>query len=122
MVTLNLNEPTSDDKLWAGLSYTGMICCVIPTLVIFFLKKGESNYIKFNGLQAIAVWLICFVINVILITLANIPVIGFVPGLIQVLFSLVSLAGWIYLMIQGFTGKDAKIPVFGDWIEQNLMG
>ncbi len=122
MVTPNLNEPTSDDKLWAGLSYTGMICCLIPTLVIFFLKKDESAYIKFNALQAIGVGVGMIILTAIFLVLQQIPFLGFFVGLANLLFDLVALAGWIYLMIQAFTGKEAKIPVLAELIEQNLMG
>jgi uncharacterized membrane protein len=117
-----INEPTSDDKLWSGLSYAGLACCMVPTLVIFFLKKGESDYIKFNALQAIGTWLVVLVIGIILTVLSHIPVIGMLVGLVHLLVSLVLIAGWIYLMIQAFGGKEVRIPVLGDFIEQNLMG
>jgi len=116
-----INEPTSDDKLWSGLGYTGLICCMVPTLVIFFLKRGESDYIKFNCLQAIGVWLSAAAIGITLSVLGHIPVIGFFVGIAHLLFSLVYLAFWIYLIIQGFTGKSVRIPILADFIEQNLM-
>ena len=116
-----MSAPTSDDKLWAGLSYAGLVCCMIPTIVIFLLKKGESDYIKFNALQAMGFWLVGFVIGIVFNVGAQIPGIGFVLGLAYMIISLGLLGYWIYLMIQGFTGKEVRIPVLGDWIEQNLM-
>jgi uncharacterized membrane protein len=115
------SEPNSDDKLWAGLSYAGLICCMIPTIVIFLLKKGESDYIKFNGLQAMGFWLALFIVYAGLGVTANIPVIGIIPGLIGVLMGLPCFAVWVYLMIMAFTGKVFKIPVLADFIESNLM-
>lgn len=117
-----IEAPTSDDKLWSGLSYAGLACCMVPTLVIFLLKKGESDYIKFNALQAIGLWLTALVIMVTLSILGHIPVVGFLVGIVHLVISLVFLAGWIYLIIQAFTGKEIRIPLLGDLIEQNLMG
>jgi uncharacterized membrane protein len=116
-----MSGPTSDDKLWSGLGYAGLVCCMVPTLVIFFLKKGESDYIKFNGLQAIGFWLVFLVIGVIFFTLAHIPVLGFLAGIVQLVVNLVFMAAWIYLMIQGFSGKEVRIPVMADFIEQTVM-
>ena len=116
-----MNGPTSDDKLWAGLSYTGLVCCMIPTIVIFLLKKGESDYIKFNGLQAMGFWLASFVVGIVFNVAAQVPGIGFVFSMVYMLIALGFVGYWIFLMIQAFTGKDVRIPVLGDWIEQNLM-
>lgn len=116
-----IHGPTSDDKLWSGLCYAGLVCCMVPTLVIFFLKKGESDYIKFHGLQAIGFWLVGVVIGVTLSVLGQIPVVGLLAGIANLVITLVFIAAWIYLMIQGFTGKEVRIPVLGDFIEQNLM-
>jgi uncharacterized membrane protein len=117
-----IEAPTSDDKLWSGLSYAGLVCCMIPTLVIFMLKKGESDYIKFNALQAIGLWLTALAIGIIFLLLGHIPVVGLLVGIVNLIFSLVLTAGWIYLIIQAFTGKEIRIPILGDFIEQNLMG
>ena len=116
-----LESPTSDDKLWAGLGYAGLVCCMIPTVVIFLLKKDESNFIKFHNLQALGIGLASLIINVVLVTMSATPGIGFLFGLVQILFSIAFLGYWIYLMIQGFTGKDVQIPVLGDYIHENLM-
>jgi uncharacterized membrane protein len=120
-VTSPIETPNSDDKLWSGLGYTGLICCMVPTLVIFFLKRGESDYIKFNCLQAIGVWLAAFVVGVALTVLGHVPVLGFFVGLAHLLFSLAYLAFWIYLIIQAFTGKEVRIPVLADFIDEKFM-
>ena len=121
MVNSMTSEPNSDDKLWAGLSYAGLICCMIPTIVIFLMKRGESDYIKFNGLQAMGFWLAMVIVQVGLGVTTNIPGIGIITGLISMLIGIASLAVWVYLMIMAFTGKMFKIPVLADFIESNLM-
>jgi uncharacterized membrane protein len=122
-----LNAPTSDDKLWAGLSYVGIICCMIPTVVIFFLKKDESAYLKFNSLQALGFGLATIVIGFALGIVVGligqaIPLLGLLAGLVPLVVQLGFLGYWIYLMIQAFTGKDVRIPILADFIDQNLMG
>jgi uncharacterized membrane protein len=117
-----MNTPTSDDKLWAGLSYAGLVCCMVPTIVIFFLKKDESAYIKFNALQAMGLWLANLAIWIIFSILGHIPVIGFVTGIIHMVIGLGLMGYWIFLMIQAFMGKETRIPVLADFIDQNLMG
>lgn len=121
MVQSMMSGPNSDDKLWAGLSYTGLVCCMIPTIVIFLMKKGESDYIKFHGLQAMGFWLALFVVQVGLTMTSYVPGIGIVAGLVSLLVGIASLGVWVYLMIVGFTGKDFKIPVLAEFIENNLM-
>src|SRR4029450_3648764 len=47
------------------------------------------------------------------------------PGPIGALFGLVLFAffiGWIVLLIQGFQGKHFKLPVIGDFAEQQASG
>ncbi len=121
MVNPVSSEPNSDDKLWAGLSYAGLVCCMIPTIVIFLLKRGESDHIKFHSLQGMGFWLVLFISQIILTVSSGIPGIGIVSGIVSILLSLATLAVWIYLMIMAFTGKDFKIPVLGEFIDSNLM-
>lgn len=121
MVNSNLTGPNSEDKLWAGLSYAGSIFLAIPPLIIFALKKGESDFIKFHALQAIALEVAMLIIGFALGILGLIPIIGLLSGLAGLLITLGFFGLWIFLMIQSFTGKDFRVPVLGDFIEKNLM-
>lgn len=120
-----MTGPNSDDKLWGGLSYAGLACCMIPTVVIFLLKKGESSFIKFHSLQALGVGLASIVTGIIFSVIGgvagNIVAIAIVVGLANLIVSLAILGLWLYLMIVTFMGKDIKLPVLGDFIDQNLM-
>ena len=122
-----LNAPTSDDKLWAGLSYVGIICCMIGTIVVFFLKKDESSFIKFNALQALGFGLgyivISILVGIVSSIIGSIPIIGAIIGLIApALMTLAFLACWLFLIIQAFRGVEVRLPVLADFIDQNLMG
>lgn len=122
-------ELTSDDKLWAGLSYAGTPLLLIPPIVIFALKKDESEHIKFHALQALALGVSWLVVNTVIvivsIILGMIPFVGWIAGVIIGLASavvgLAYLAYWIVLMIWAFTGKEFRIPVLGNFVEQQFM-
>ena len=46
---------------------------------------------------------------------------GFVPvvgGLLAVLVSPVSLIVWVLMMVKAYQGERYKLPVVGDWAEQ----
>lgn len=121
-----LNTLTSDDKLWAGLGYVGIICCLVGSVVVFFLKKDESTFIKFNALQAIGyglIWIICgILLNFATLAASHIPLIGFIFALVaQVLIPLAFFGYWIFLIIQAFRGVEVRIPVMAEFIDKNLM-
>jgi uncharacterized membrane protein len=116
-----MDDKTSDEKLWAGFAYLGLICCMIPTVVIFFLKREESDYIKFHSLQGMGLWVASFVLSIVFMALTNIPVLGMVFGIVHLLLSLVICGYWVYLMIQAFQGNDIEIPYLAPWIQENLM-
>ncbi|HEY9746209.1 MAG TPA: DUF4870 domain-containing protein [Oculatellaceae cyanobacterium] len=113
---------TNEDKLWAGLGYAGLVLLMIPTLIIFFLKKDESAYIKFNLLQALGYGIASLVLGILFSILATIPILGLLVMFVHFFVGLILFAYWIVLMVWAFMGKEIRIPLLGDFIEQNLMG
>jgi uncharacterized membrane protein len=119
-------EKNSDEKLFSGLAYLGMICCMIPSVAIYFIKREESEHIKFNSLQAIILWLLVFVLDIVIQAIswtlsAMIPALAVVFGLVMLLPSLAILGGWIYLVVMAFQGNDIEIPLVSDFIREKLM-
>lgn len=123
-----MEERTSDEKMMSGIAYLGaFLCCLIPPLVIFFMKKDESEYIKYHCLQSLGIAVVAIVLGL---------VIGF--GTLGLAFVAPPLTGpvtvasyglnavfcgyYIYLAIMVFQGKDVDVPVIGDFIQSNLMG
>ena len=88
------NEPmmdvTSDDKLWAALSYA---IPVIAIVVLFMEDKKSRPYIKFNAVQSI-------VVTIVLSIIASVTL-----GCGSILFLV--LFWWAY---QAYQGQDVKIP------------
>ena len=89
-------ETTSDDKLWAALSYAIPIVAIV---VLFMEDKKSRPYIKFNAIQSIAVTLVLSVIASVTL------------GCGSILFLI--LFWWAY---QAYQGQDVKIPVITDFI------
>lgn len=89
-------ETTSDDKLWAALSYA---IPIIGIVVLFMEDKKSRPYIKFNAIQSIAA-------TIVLSVIASVTL-----GCGSILFLI--LFWWAY---QAYQGQDVKIPVITDFI------
>lgn len=113
--------PSSDDKLFAGLSYAGLALFGIPSVIIYLQKRDESDFIKFHSLQAIAFVLLCIVLSIGMGVLAMVPIVNIVVFLASFFIWLLPFGYWIYLMWQSFTGNNPRIPMVADFIDQNFM-
>src|SRR5215208_5308826 len=91
-----MSDITSDDKLWAALSYAIPIIAIV---VLFMEDKKSRPYIKFNAVQSI-------VASVVLSILATVTF-----GCGSVLFLV--LFWWAY---QAYQGQDVRIPMISDFI------
>jgi uncharacterized membrane protein len=98
------------ENVASGLSY-GLPGITWLTGLIFFLVDKRPE-VRFHAMQAIAyglLWTLVWVVR------------PYMPGLIAALLGLVLFAffiGWIVLIIQGFQGRHFKLPVLGDFAEQ----
>ena len=104
-----MNEPmmevTSDDKLWAALSY--VFAPIVGIIALLMEDKKARPYVKFNAVQSI-VASIAFVIVAFVVSLVTF---GF-GGLCVPLLWLVFLY-WAYL---GYQGKAVEIPVISNFV------
>jgi uncharacterized membrane protein len=91
-----MSDLTSDDKLWAALSY---VFPVIGIIVLLMEDKKSRPFIKFHAVQAI-------VATVVLSILATVTF-----GCGSVLFLV--MFWWAY---QAYQGLDVKIPMVSDFI------
>ncbi|HMX73863.1 MAG TPA: hypothetical protein PKE35_06410 [Anaerolineales bacterium] len=90
-------DVTSDDKLWAALSYIPFIW-PIPAVVVFFMEdKKNRPYIKFNAVQAIVMGVIAWVTSFLCI--------GILVGIYM-----------LYLAYLAYQGQEVKVPVVTDFI------
>jgi uncharacterized membrane protein len=95
------------ENVASGLSY---VLTWLTGLIFFLVDKRPE--VRFHAMQAIAYGVLWTVVGVVGPRL---------PGPLDVLFSLlwvVFLIGWVVLLIQGFQGRHFKLPVIGDFAEQ----
>ncbi|XEC95045.1 DUF4870 domain-containing protein [Paenibacillus tarimensis] len=97
-----------DPKIAGLLCYLGSFV----TGIIFLVIERESRFVKFHAMQSIVVSVALIVINIVL---GFIPFIGF---LFSMLLSVVAFVLWIVLMLAALQGKWFKLPVLGDFAEQ----
>ena len=108
-----------------GKSSTGMQANVAALLayalglvtgLVFFLIEKESTFVKFHAMQSIAFSVVMFIAGFIL---AFIPFIGTVGTAV---LNLAGLVVWILLMVKAGQGERFKLPVLGDFAEQQSGG
>src|SRR5215211_6324209 len=99
------------ENVASGLSY---VLTWLTGLIFFLIDKRPE--VRFHAMQSIAYGVLWTLIAVVR---------PYMPGPIGALFGLVLFAlfiGWIVLLIQGFQGKHFKLPVIGDFAEQQASG
>jgi uncharacterized membrane protein len=99
-------ETTSDDKLWAALSY--VFAPLIGIIVLLMEDKKARPFIKFHAVQSIAVSIAYWIVVVIFTTVT----LGF-GGLCAPLLWLVFLY-WAY---KAYQGETFDIPVVTNFIK-----
>jgi uncharacterized membrane protein len=113
----DIQAPTQEDRLWAGLSYAGSVFCFcgLPALLIFFFKREESTYIRFHAIQAFLfgmLWLGLFILGLLLSVSSHMPF-----ALAFFLF-LSPIALWFFLIIQAFRGENPAMPGLSAFISR----
>lgn len=96
---------TSDDKLWALLSY--LLSPIVPIIVLVMEDKKNRPWLKLHAVQALIFTLIVGVLTSVL----AIVLIGFVIGIAGFVFSII----WA---IKAYNGEEVKIPVITDFVKK----
>jgi uncharacterized membrane protein len=99
-------ETTSDDKLWAALSY--VLAPVIGIIVLLMEDKKARPFIKFHAVQSIAASVAFWIVTLVITTVT----LGF-GGLCVPLLWLVFLY-WAY---KAYQGEMVEIPVLTNFIK-----
>ena len=95
------------ENVASGLSY---VLTWLTGLIFFLVDKRPE--VRFHAMQSIVYGVLWTLVAVVR---------PYMPGPLGALFGIVLFAffiGWIVLMIQGFQGKHFKLPVIGDFAEQ----
>ena len=97
------NEPmmdvTSDDKLWAALSYIPYINPIISIIVLLMEDKKSRPFIKYHAVQSIVMGVLAYLLT---------PLCGI--GILVALYML-------YLAYDAYQGNRTVVPVVSDFIK-----
>ncbi|MEW5940650.1 MAG: DUF4870 domain-containing protein [Chloroflexota bacterium] len=100
-----MSDLTSDDKLWAALSY--VFAPLVGVIVLLMEDKKARPYIKFNAVQSIVASIAFWIVSTILITVTI--------GIGTICVPLLWLV-FLYWAYQGYQGQNVKIPFVSDFI------
>ncbi len=94
----------------------GLLCYLLGVItgIAFLVLEQKDQDIRFHAYQSTATFGAILVAN---IAAAWLPVIG---ALITMLLWPVTLILWIVLMVKAYQGERFKLPVVGDWAEEQL--
>jgi uncharacterized membrane protein len=95
------------ENVASGLSY---VFGWLTGLIFFLIDKRPE--VRFHAMQSIV-----FAVVAMLVGWIRLLTSGFLSGLLW-LVSLVFFFTWIFVMIQAFQGRHFKLPVIGDFAEQ----
>jgi uncharacterized membrane protein len=104
-------DVTSDDKLWAALSY--VFAPLVGIIALLMEDKKSRPYVKFNAVQSIVASVAFWIVSVIITTLT----VG-IGGLCVPLLWLV----FLYWGYQAYQGQNVKIPMVSDFIRNQGWG
>ncbi len=97
-------EPTSDDRLWALLSY--LITPLVPIIVLLMEDKKSRPFIKAHAVQALALGIVLVVAGTLL---ALIPIVQCIVPLIWIIP--------IFYGIKAYRGEYINIPVITNFVK-----
>src|SRR5437899_1579737 len=97
-----------DENVAALLTYVlGFV-----TGILFLVIEKESKLVRFHAFQSILISAVFIILNMVL---GFIPIIGW---LISLILSPVAFILWLILLYQAFQGKWFKLPIIGDYAEE----
>jgi len=111
-VNLHENENTNAGIWGAGAYFLGAVGAVI---VLIFRR---DPYCRFHAVQSIIATVVLFLLGLLLKGLAYLPIFGFLYGFLFQLFQIGVFALWVFLMYQGWKGREYKLPMIGAWAEE----
>lgn len=84
------------------------------TGLVFLLVEQKNAFVRFHAFQSLVTFLALFILSAVI---GFVPVLGVLVGLLLWPLGLVL---WIVLMVKAYKGERYKLPVVGDFVEQQL--
>lgn len=82
--------------------------------LLFLLLETKNAFVRFHALQSLTTFLGLFILSFVA---GLIPILGL---LVNVLLFPLGVILWIILMVKAYKGERFKLPVIGDFVEQQL--
>ena len=77
------SEPTSDEKLWGLFTHlAGILAICIPTLIIWMVKKEESDFLDDQGKEALNFQLSVLIVSIVSAVTCIGPAIVLIGGVV----------------------------------------
>jgi len=91
---------TSDDKLWALLSY---LIPIIGVILLFIEDKKKRPFVRYNAVHAVSLLIVQVALSILLV------------GVCTFIFYLIYM---IYLGIKSYQGEYMTVPVITDFVKK----
>jgi uncharacterized membrane protein len=97
---------------------------LIPAIILLFRKPYSQNrFVRFHSIQCLLLWamtaLAALALKVASLLLFLIPIVGpLFTVLVLVIVGLAAIATWMVLVVKAAQGEMFKLPVLGDYAEQ----
>ncbi len=102
---LGISENFEALLCYAGFWITGFL---------FLILEKENQFVRFHALQSLVLFLGLFILHVVF---SAIPILGW---LLTTLLFPVTVIIWLLLMLLVLSGTKFKIPIIGDFVEEQL--
>jgi len=118
--TLTGGMKMADEKPKTILGITenleALLCYAVGwvTGLVFLLLEKENAFVRFHALQSLVTFLGLFIISFVL---GIVPILGM---LINMILWPLGLVLWIVLMVKAYKGERYKLPMVGDFVEEQL--
>jgi uncharacterized membrane protein len=99
------DEITSDDRLWALLSY--LLTPIVPIIIMLMEDKKTRPFIKAHYVQALALGIVLVIVSTIL---------AFIP-VVNCIMPIVSLLLMIFYAVKAYRGEYIDIPVLTSFVK-----
>ncbi len=112
-----------DDKTSLGLSENieGALCYSFGfvTGFVFLFLEEQNKFVKFHAIQSIIAFLPLFIT---FIAITFLPMVGMIMDMMSwpivvPVFSFIIVIFWIFMMYKAFIGEKYKLPMIGDFAE-----
>ena len=92
---------------------------IIPAIIFLFVAPYNRNrFVRFHSFQCLFLFAALIVIHAGLGILTLLPLMGLMTVPLHALVSLGAFILWIVLLVKANQGEIYKVPLIGDWAEQ----